>query len=85
MSDESTGCADDDSELGRAVAAFMTRRNPTPTQRAACLFVAALAEDVDARSGVFAHNGTPETRTKVANLVKERFFESPKTIEGEVL
>jgi len=50
------------------------RPAPTPTEMAACYFVAALAQDVDARRGVVAEDGTPETRTKVIDLVRERFF-----------
>ena len=49
---------------------------PTPAQRAAVLFVAALAEDVDALRGIDQPNGTPETRAAVAGVVMGRFFGS---------
>jgi|HubBroStandDraft_1064217.scaffolds.fasta_scaffold150244_4 hypothetical protein len=56
---------------------------PTAAQQAACLFIAALAEDVDKRRGIVAKNGTPATRCRIADHVRAQFFQHP-TIEGEV-
>lgn len=47
----------------------------TPLQLSACVFVAALAQNVDEQRGISTPNGTPETQAKVAALVKKRFFE----------
>lgn len=61
----------------------MTRRDLTPMQRAAVLFVAALAENVDENRGILATNGTPRTRAKVAALVRKRFFGELPTMTRE--
>jgi hypothetical protein len=47
---------------------------PTPLQRSACYFVAALAQDIDAKRGIVTQNGTKETQARVIASVQKNCF-----------
>jgi len=50
-----------------------TIADATPTEMAAVTFVAALAQHVDEKRGIITQNGTPETQSRIAADLKERF------------
>lgn len=53
----------------------MNERDMTPSERAAILFVALMAEHVDEQAGIKVRHGTRETQKRVAAIVRAQFFE----------
>ncbi len=48
----------------------------TPLELSAATFVAALAQQCDHEKGIITDGGTPETRARVAAIVKKECFDA---------